>query len=160
MSGRSIYSSGSRCRCSLKSRLISASLSCVGNQRARWLLQDRECFETARQAVNLSSPRALPAAAAAAANTNTNGCNSDAFSKVSHTCKMDQRFRDDGWVTVNYRRRRVLASVIPRPSITELRFFRGDHRSCLGLSVFSPVGFGPVGAVCWEHCVSRGDASL
>lgn len=39
--------------------------------------------------------------------TNTNGCNSDAFSKVSHTCKMDQWFRDDGGVTVNYRWRRL-----------------------------------------------------
>lgn len=108
LSCRSIYSSGSSCWCSLKSCLISVSLSCVGNHWARWLLQDRECFETARQAVNLSSLHALPAA-----NTNTNGCNSDAFSKVLHTCKMDQWFRDDGRVTVNYRWRRVLTSVIP-----------------------------------------------
>ena len=108
LSHHSIYSSGSNCWCSLKSCLISLSLSCVGTQRARWLLQDRECFETPRQAVNLSSLHALPTA-----NMNTNGCNSDAFSKVSHTSKMDQWFRDDGWVTVNYRWRRVLTSVIP-----------------------------------------------
>lgn len=110
LSHHSIYSSGSNCWCSLKSRLISVSLPCVGNQRARWLLQDRECFETARRAVNLSSLHALPTAAT---NMNTNGCNGDAFSKVSHTCKMDQWFRDDGRVTVNYRWRRVLTSVIP-----------------------------------------------
>lgn len=139
LSCRSIYSSGSSCWCSLKSCLISVSLSCVGNQWARWLLQDRECFETARQAVNLSSLHALPAAAA---NRNTNGCNSDAFSKVLHTCKMDQWFRDDGRVTVNYRWRRVLTSVIPgRPLqswvslegiITLLSCF------CCFFSVFSP----------------------
>lgn len=34
-------------------------------------------------------PARLPACLATAT-TNTNGCNSDAFSKVSHTCKMDQ----------------------------------------------------------------------
>lgn len=34
-------------------------------------------------------PACLPACLATAT-TNTNGCNSDAFSKVSHTCKMDQ----------------------------------------------------------------------
>lgn len=110
LSHHSIYSSGSNCWCSLKSCLISLFLSCVGNQRARCLLQDRECFETAREAVNLSSLHTLPTAAA---NMNTNGCNSDAFSKVSHTCKMDQWLRDDGRVTVNYRWRRVLTSVIP-----------------------------------------------
>lgn len=155
LSCRSIYSSDSSCWCSLKSCLISVSLSCVGNQRARWLLQDRECFETARQAVNLSSLHALPAAAA---NTNTNGCNRDAFSKVSHTCKMDQWFRDDGWVTVNYRWRRVLISVIPVRPLQSWVSLEGIITlvSCCWVFLFSPF-FSPFLAVCWEHCVSAWD---
>ena len=58
---------------------------------SRWLLKDRECFETARQAFNLSSLHAPTSTGTGfTATTNTNGCNSAAFSKVLHTCKMDQ----------------------------------------------------------------------
>lgn len=53
LSHPSVYSSGSNCWCSLKSYLISVSHS-LCEKLARWLLQDRECFETAQRAVNLS----------------------------------------------------------------------------------------------------------
>lgn len=109
---------------------------------ASWLLQDRECFERVSRAVNLSSLRAGPPLPLLLYFTPSflppplppletqMGATVTLLAKVLHTCKMDQWFRDDGRMTVNYRWRRFL-STNPRPSITEWSFFRGAHQSSL-----------------------------
>lgn len=157
LSHHSVYSSGSNCWCSLKSYLISVSHS-LCEKLARWLLQDRECFETAQRAVNLSSLRAFfffpppfffytppPPLQAQMGATVMLLARSRTLAKwISDSQMMAgwQWITDGGGFNV----------CNPCPSITELSFFRGDHHSSLLLLfffLFSPF-FWPSQAVCWN----------
>lgn len=151
LSHHSVYSSGSDCWCSLKSYLISVSHS-LCEKLARWLLQDRECFETAQRAVNLSSLHAFfslslplplpplpppPAPAPAPLQTQMGAT----VMLLARSCTLAKWISDSemmaGWQWITDGEGFNVCN--PCPSITELSFFRGDHHSSLLL--FFPFPF-------------------
>lgn len=151
LSHHSVYSSGSNCWCSLKSYLISVSHS-LCEKLARWLLQDRECFETAQRAVNLSFLHAFfpslsllppPPLQTQMGATVMLLARSRTLAKWISDSEMMagwQWITDGGGFNV----------CNPCPSITELSFFRGDHHSSLLLFFLFFLFFWPSQAVCWN----------
>lgn len=148
LSHHSVYSSGSNCWCSLKSYLISVSHS-LCEKLARWLLQDRECFETARRAVNLSFLHAPPPPQPPPLQTQMGAtvmllARSRTLAKWISDSEMMagwQWITDGGGFNV----------CNPCPSITELSFFGGDHHSPVVFSFFLFFYFfRPSQAVCWN----------
>lgn len=170
LSHHSVYSSGSDCWCSLKSYLISVSHS-LCEKLARWLLQDRECFETAQRAVNLSSLHAFfslslplplpplpppPAPAPAPLQTQMGAT----VMLLARSCTLAKWISDSemmaGWQWITDGEGFNVCN--PCPSITELSFFRGDHHSSLLLffpfPFFSFLFFLTQSSSLLEHCVS------
>lgn len=158
LSHHCVYSSGSNCWCSLKSYLITVSHS-LCEKLARWLLQDRECFETAQRTVNLSFlPAPPPPLQTQMGATVMLLVRSRTLAKWISDSEMMagwQWITDGGGFNV----------CNPCPSITELSFFRGDHHSSLLLFFsFFLFFFDPVkqfsGTLCFYFRATRDCAFL
>lgn len=123
---------------------------------ARWLLQDRECFETAQRAVNLSSPSAffLPFFSPSLPSPPSLQTQMGATVMLLARSRTLAKWISDsemmaGWQWITDGGGFNVCN--PCPSITELSFFRGDHHSSL-LLFFS--FFLTQSSSLLEHCVS------
>lgn len=119
----------------------------VCEKLARWLLEDRECFETAQRAVKLSvhaffsspPPPPLQTQMGATVMLLARSCTLAKWISDSEMMAGWQWITDGGGFNV----------CNPCPSITELSFFRRDHHSSLLLFFLFPF-FWPSQAVCWN----------